>query len=141
MDERRETSPNSSGCAEAPGFRFERLEAYRLAKELAVDIIRLTRDFPREASFSLGPQLQRAALSVASNIAEGSGRFHSAEQARFTSIAYSSLMEAVCQLDVATELGWTQPEALAQLRDRASTLAQQLSALHRAQRSTRGSKP
>jgi len=133
MDERRETSPNSSGCAETPGFRFERLETYRLAKELAVDIIRITRDFPKEASFSLGPQLQRAALSIASTIAEGSGRLHSADQVHFTSIAYSSLMEVVCQLDVAGELGWISKETMADSRFRAEALARKLSALHGAQ--------
>ena len=141
MGERRETNPNSTLRAERPIFRFERLEVNSLAKEFAIETIKLTKCFPKEAAFTASPQLQRAALSIASNIAEGSGRLRSAEQAHFTTVAYSSLMEAICQWEIAGELGWIAPEVASDIRNRAEELALKLSALHKAQRSPRGSKP
>lgn len=119
-------------------FRHERLEVYRNAREFTADIFLLTKKFPREATIALIPQLQRASLSIVSNIAEGAGRLAPNDQARFTSIAYASLLEVVSQLDLAHSLGWISDEIARLLREKADNLARQLSALHAAQRRPKG---
>jgi four helix bundle protein len=55
-------------------FAFEKLEVWKAAKEFAVSIYKVTRSFPTEERFGLVSQMNRAAVSVASNIAEGSAR-------------------------------------------------------------------
>lgn len=53
-------------------FRFENLETWKLARAFANDCYRVTRAFPKEEVFGLTNQLRRAAVSIVSNIAEGS---------------------------------------------------------------------
>ena len=55
-------------------FSFENLEAYKVAKDLVVEIYKLQKTFPREELFALGDQIRRSASSITSNIAEGSGK-------------------------------------------------------------------
>ena len=85
---------------------FEKLEVWQLARILASDIYITTRNFPSEEEFSLVSQIRRAAVSVAANIAEGAGRISAKEQARFTTMAYSSLMELYNHLIIASDLGY-----------------------------------
>ncbi|MBD5232200.1 MAG: four helix bundle protein [Bacteroidales bacterium] len=79
---------------------FEKLEVYQLSRSLVKWVYRVTSSFPEHQRFSLINQLQRAAVSVASNIAEGSGRQHSKDKVHFIHIAYGSLMEVYCQLQI-----------------------------------------
>jgi len=119
------------------GFNFERLEVYVEAKRLAVEILRTARSFPVADQRSLGGQMQRAAISVASNLAEGSARLSAKDQAHFTNLAYSSLMEVVCQIEMARDLELLSERQLSDFRARAFDLARGLSALHGAQRKRR----
>jgi four helix bundle protein len=81
-----------------------------------VKIYKLTRSFPLEEKYGLVNQVRRAAVSISSNIAEGSGRITSKDQAYFYSIAYSSLMELLNQLLIVDDLGWITNEDLLELR-------------------------
>ena len=74
--------------------------------ELAVAIYELTKKLPASERFGLFAQMRRAAVSVASNIAEGHGRVHRAEYIHHVSIASGSLREVETQLElvVRTEL-------------------------------------
>jgi len=54
--------------------------------------------------------LRRAAISYPSNIAEGSSRISQKDQAHFSQLAYGSLMEVTCQLDIAKEVGFIRAE-------------------------------
>ena len=65
-------------------FPFERLTVWHEAKEYAHLIYNLTRKFPDSERFGLTSQMRRAAISVQSNLAEGSSRLSKIEQARFT---------------------------------------------------------
>ena len=66
--------------------------------------------FPQQETFSLTNQLQRAAISVPSNIAEGMGRFSIKERIHFLEIANGSLLETMCQLEIAQQLGYISKE-------------------------------
>ena len=79
-------------------FKFEKLEVWQLALEMANNIHILTRNFPKGEMFSLTSQIKRAADSVALNIAEGSTGQSDAEQRRFLGYAQRSALEVVCAL-------------------------------------------
>ena len=68
-------------------FNFEKLEAWQRAIDFADFVYASTRSFPREELFGLAMQMRRAAVSVSSNLAEGSSRSSRADFARFTEIA------------------------------------------------------
>ena len=74
-------------------YSFEKLRVWQNAKDLVVEVYKITRNFPDEGKFGLTSQVRRAALSVTANIAEGSGRTSSKDQAHFYQMAYSSLLE------------------------------------------------
>jgi four helix bundle protein len=81
-------------------FMFEKLEVYRKAVDLADEIAAMTEDFPREYFFP-ADQFNRAALSIAANIAEGNGRFTKADRKNLFGIARGSVQECVPLLEVA----------------------------------------
>lgn len=86
--------------------RWKKLEVWRLADELAVEVYRLTRDFPREEMYGLTSQLRRAALSVPTNVVEGYSRRGDKELVQFLNIGYGSLAEAKYLLHFARRLGY-----------------------------------
>ena len=89
-----------------PNFSFEKLHAYQVARLLVKSVYHITEDFPSFEKFGLSSQLQRAVVSIASNIAEGSGRKSIKEKIHFLEIAYGSLLEVYCQLQLAMDLGY-----------------------------------
>lgn len=76
-------------------FKFEKLEIWKLAIDMADDVHLLTRTFPKEEMFSLTSQMKRAADSVALNIAEGSTGQSDSEQVKFIGYAQRSALELV----------------------------------------------
>jgi four helix bundle protein len=78
-------------------FNFEKLETWHEAIEFADLVYQLTRSFPEEERFGLTNQMRRAAVSISSNIAEGSSRSSRPDYARFIEIATGSLFEVVSQ--------------------------------------------
>lgn len=78
-------------------FSFEKLKVWQKSRELAVAIYQITTSFPDEEKFGLTAQMRRCAISISSNIAEGSGRHSYKDKARFTEIAYSSKLELLSQ--------------------------------------------
>ena len=87
-------------------FNFEKLNAYQNARLLVKDVYNLLDKFPQKEEFALKSQLRRAVLSIPSNIAEGMGRISDKEKVHFIEIAYSSLMEVYCQLQLANDLNY-----------------------------------
>ena len=73
---------------------------------LVTMVYKLSATFPQTERFALCNQIQRAVISVPSNIAEGMGRFANKERIHFLSIANGSLMEVMCQLEAAHLLGY-----------------------------------
>ena len=97
---------------EQVSYQFEKLIAWQEAKELTKAIYKLLAKFPRQEDYVLCDQIRRAAVSVPSNIAEQSGRTSLKEKIHFLEIAYGSLMEAYCQLQIACELNYISTKEL-----------------------------
>ncbi len=117
-------------------FTFHKLRVWHLAKAMVKDVYALTKMFPAEERFGLTAQLNRAAVSVASNIAEGSGRVNRKDQAHFTQLAYGSLMEVACQIEIACELGFISENELKSICSAIKIIAEKLSALRSSQLSS-----
>ena len=83
---------------------YQDLIAWRKATQLALEIDRCTRTFPKDELYGLTSQMRRAAVSVASNIAEGKGRYSPKEFVQFLYRARGSLLELQTQLFIAREL-------------------------------------
>jgi four helix bundle protein len=81
-------------------FAFEKLHVYQKAVSFSDNISQLTMGFPR-GFYYLADQLNRAALSIAANIAEGNGRFTKADRRNFFGIARGSVQECVPLLELA----------------------------------------
>ncbi len=97
-------------------FGFEKLDTWQFAKKLVLDVYKITKKFPTTEQFGLVSQMNRAAISVPSNIAEGVGRSSSKEQVHFLDIAYGSLMELACQLSISWELEYIITKDYEQIR-------------------------
>ncbi|MBC8458709.1 MAG: four helix bundle protein [Deltaproteobacteria bacterium] len=92
----------------AKGF-FD-IKAWQKADDLAVDVYETTKSFPRHQLYSLTNQMQKAAVSVAANIAEGSGRRTIRDYLRFLYIAKGSLTELEYYIHLAKRLGYLTEE-------------------------------
>jgi four helix bundle protein len=84
---------------------YRDLFIWRASVDLAVQIIALTEKFPQRQRYVLADQMQRAAVSVPSNIAEGKGRHTSRELRHFLATARGSLYELDTQLEIARHAG------------------------------------
>jgi four helix bundle protein len=88
-------------------FPFEKLRVWQDARSWVKGIYLETRTFPADEKFGMTSQLNRAAVSGAANLAEGSSRTSPKDQAHFSQLAYGSLMESACLLILAEDLGYT----------------------------------
>ena len=104
-------------------FRFQKLEIYDLALDIVKDSYSLTRTFPAEERFALVPQMNRAVVSVPSNIAEGISRGTRKDQVHFLNISYGSLMELACQSDISCMLGYITDRQRKELSAKINNLA------------------
>ena len=110
-------------------YSFEKLNAWQESRMLVKLIYSLTQDFPKEELYGLSSQIKRAAISVSSNLAEGSGRKTLADQSHFYRMSFSSLMEVLNQLVLANDLGFITDEQLANTRPEIDKTARLISGL------------
>jgi four helix bundle protein len=110
------------------------LEVWRLAIELAKDVYAITSEYPREESFGLVSQMRRAAVSVASNIAEGAARNGDKEFVRFLYVALGSASELDTHIEVSRVVLLCEPSHLKKLQDKVAKVAMLLSGLIRSVR-------
>jgi four helix bundle protein len=108
---------------------YQDLIAWQRAMDFVTEVYVLSNLFPAEERFSLTAQLRRSATSVASNIAEGEGRFTKADFKRFLSIAHGSLREAETQLMIAVRLGYLEPSAIESALERAGEVGRLIQGL------------
>ena len=85
--------------------------------------------FPKYETYALSDQLRRTVVSVPSNIAEGAGRFSIKEKIHFIEIAYGSLTETLCQLDIAHDLEYITDVEFNNIQDRIDVMGKLLSGL------------
>ena len=86
------------------------LEVWQKAMDLVIDIYKLTASFPSKEVYGLASQMQRAAVSIPSNIAEGHGLKQTQAYLRHLAIANGSLTELETQLEIAERLGYLSVE-------------------------------
>jgi four helix bundle protein len=108
---------------------FRDLRVWQAAMNLVEQVYLLTRTFPKHEIYGLASQMQRAAVSIPSNIAEGHTRAYSKEYLQHLSIARASLAELQTQLEITGRLKYYPPEKLSLLVEQADSLGKQLSSL------------
>ncbi len=102
------------------------LHVWQKSIELVTDIYTLTKEFPKEELFGLTSQLRRAAISIPSNIAEGSARNHNKEFIQFLYIAQGSCAEIETQLIIAKNLNLISENTLKLLTERIADIRNML---------------
>ena len=112
-------------------YGFERLNVWQNSRELAKNVYLLTKTFPQDERFGIVSQMRRAAISISSNIAEGSSRSTAKDQAHFYNIAYSSAIELLNQLILALDLEYIQEEQYQVLRLNIEQITNQVNALQK----------
>jgi four helix bundle protein len=108
---------------------YEKFDAWRATHDLALEVYRITEKWPASERYQLTSQTRRAALSVPTNIAEGSAKRGPREFRRYLDISLGSLSELSYLLRFGRDLGLLESEAynmLDRLRDRAGTLTWRL---------------
>ena len=113
---------------------YEDLQAWQRAVDLVVEVYGCTKNFPREETNGLTNQLRRAAVSIASNIAEGKGRSSDKELCQFLDCARGSLYEVQTQLLIAQKLSFLTTTEHKSLCDRAAETGRLLNGLIRKMR-------
>ncbi len=108
---------------------YQDLVVWQRAMDHVTDIYQLTKRFPKDELYGLTSQLRRAAVSVASNIAEGQGHFSTGEFRHFVGHALGSLLEVETQLMISVRLGYTSDETVRPLLYRSRELTKMLHGL------------
>lgn len=112
-------------------FSYQKLEVWQLAKKFCIKIYKLTSEYPKDEKFGLISQINRAAVSITSNIAEGNSRSSNKEKAHFVEIAYGSLMEVACQLEISRELNFISKQQWEDVEKDILVLSKKLSSLRK----------
>lgn len=112
-------------------YYFEKLQVWKDSRSLVKLVYDLTRSFPAFERQGLASQIQRAVVSVSSNIAEGMSRGSEKDQLHFLEFSYSSLMEVLCQLNLAFDLQYIDESSLMNARSLLNTTSKELNALVR----------
>jgi len=107
------------------------LQVWQKAMDLVIDCYQLTENFPKSENYGLSSQLQRAAVSIPANIAEGQARQHSKEFLQHLSITYGSLAELETHIQIAQRLGYIEKEQLVQLLEKTGEIGRMINGLRR----------
>lgn len=112
-------------------FNFEKLDVWQKAIDFADLVYNYTRNYPAEERFGLTNQMRRAAVSVSSNIAEGTSRISQSDFRRFVEIATGSVFEVISQAFVGRRQGFLEDDAFATLYSSAEEVGRMLSGLRK----------
>src|SRR5438128_7442046 len=111
---------------------YQDLKVWNIAMQLALEVYRITEPFPQSERFGLTSQLRRAAVSVASNIAEGHARSTRGEYRHLLSIARGSAIEVEVQLFLAEQIGYVPSSTLVKARGHCTSVSAVITSLKRA---------
>ncbi len=103
-------------------FSFEKLTVWQKSRKRSVFIYEVTKSFPDDERFGLISQMRQCAISISSNIAEGSGRHSGKDKARYKEIAFSSALELLNQIIIANDLQFISNKNHDVLRDNISKI-------------------
>jgi len=118
-------------------LRFRDLEVWRVSMDLVVKVYEITREFPKSEQFGLASQLQRSAVSIPSNIAEGSGRGTRKDFAHFLDQARGSLFEVITQLEICRSLNFGDLDKINAIQMEYEILGMRINALIRTMKDSR----
>jgi len=114
-------------------FSFEKLNVWQKSRELSSRIYNITKTFPKDERFGLMSQMRRCAISISSNIAEGTSQFSAKDKARFTEISYGFAMELLNPVILNNDLKFITEEQCVTLRNTTSEIAAKLDGLYKSQ--------
>ena len=112
-------------------FSFEKLEVWQDSRFLVRLTYQLTKNLPDDEKFGLTSQMRRSAISVSSNIAEGSSRTSKKDQAHFYQISFSSLMELLNQIILCFDLEYIDSQNYNNIRKDIEKIANKLNSLRK----------
>ena len=110
---------------------YRDLEVWQKAVDLVVACYEITKEFPKNETYGLTSQLQRAAASIPTNIAEGQARQYAKEFIQYLSISYGSIDELETLMQIAEKLNYLNTEQLTRLLDRTATLGRMINGLRK----------
>ena len=110
---------------------YRDLEVWQKAMDLVVDCYQITKRFPKSEIYGLASQMQRAAVSIPTNIAEGRERQYTREFLQYLSIAYGSLAELETLVQIAERLNYLDVNQLKQILDNTAELGRMPNGLRR----------
>jgi len=113
------------------GKNYRDLDVWWEAMDFVVECYRMTGAFPKSEVYGLASQLQRAAVSIPANIAEGQGRQHDKEFLQHLAIAYGSLAEVETHIQIARRLEYVDGEKENQMLERAARIGRMLNGLRK----------
>ena len=114
-------------------FSFEKLIAWQKARELALEIFKIIKLFPKDELFGITSQMRRCSVSVASNLAEGSGRNSMKDKARFTEIAFGSALELLNQLILSFDFEYIEEQKYIEIREKITEVTVLINGLYKSQ--------
>jgi len=110
---------------------YKDLEVWRKAIDLVVTCYKITKSFPKNEVYGLASQLQRAAVSIPANIAEGRERKYSKEFVKHLSIAYSSLAELETHIQIAQRLNYISSTNTGKLLEQTAEIGRMINGLRK----------
>ena len=113
---------------------YRKLDVWQKAMDLVIECYHAAKRFPREEVYGLISQIQRAAVSVPANIAEGQGREHRKEFLHHLSIAHGSLAELETHLQIAERLNYLNSNDVQSLLTRSEEIGRMINGLRKSLR-------
>ncbi|MBI5358369.1 four helix bundle protein [Candidatus Amesbacteria bacterium] len=106
--------------------RYEDLEIYQISVEIAIEVYKLTKRFPKEETYGIVDQLKRAVTSIGANMAEGFGRFYYKDKLVFFYHSRGSLFEVQHFLEISYRIGYITEEEKTNLFSKLNNLSVKL---------------
>ena len=116
-------------------YAFERLETWKLARNIGKEIYQITKLFPSSERFGLTSQIRRAAISIPTNLAEGISRASYKERSDYTQISFGSLLEVINLIHIALDLNYLEEITFNEIKPKILELSNKLNAYYRHQTS------
>lgn len=114
-------------------YSFEKLEVWQDARKLVKSVYLLTKNYPDDERFGLVSQMRRCAISIASNLAEGTARKTMKDKAHCTTMSYGSALELLNQLILSLDLEFVDKQQYYETRSQIEEVTNKLNGLRNSQ--------